>query len=104
MLCLSRLLTMLSLRHFRSGERTILIDVFATNMPEEVTFFTLIDLPSCRMDHDLIYGSMRFPAPNSQSDKVFYYRDYSHVSTILIILIGLQFTARLMSIHGTTCT
>jgi hypothetical protein len=39
-----------------------------------------IDLPSCRMDHDLIYGSMRFPVPNSQSDEVFYYRDYSHVS------------------------
>jgi hypothetical protein len=39
-----------------------------------------IDLPSCRTDHDLIYGSMRFLVLNSQSDEVFYNRDYYHVS------------------------
>jgi hypothetical protein len=41
--------------HFQTGARPSLIDLFATNSPDDVGFFTQVDLSSCCNFHDLIY-------------------------------------------------
>jgi hypothetical protein len=46
--------------HFQSGASPSFLDLFLTNTPSEVSFFTQIDLLVCRRHHDLIYEVCSF--------------------------------------------
>jgi hypothetical protein len=63
--------------HFSVHGHPTLIDIFATNVPDEVGFFTQVDLPACNTDHDLIYGSLNMPYSTASAPKEYIYRDYS---------------------------
>jgi Reverse transcriptase (RNA-dependent DNA polymerase)/Endonuclease-reverse transcriptase len=71
--------------HFQSDSRPSLIDIFATNAPDSVDFFTQIDLPACNTNHDMIYGSMKFPNPEKKGDPTYFYRDYSRIDIDLLM-------------------
>jgi hypothetical protein len=71
---------------FQSGASLLLLDLFLTNIPSEVGFFTQIDLLTCRMHHDLIYGSMRFSSSGARVDSTFYYRGYTRVDLEHLVL------------------
>jgi hypothetical protein len=72
--------------HIQSGASPSLLDLFLTSTPSEVGFFTQIDLPTCRMHLDLIYGSMRFPFSGARVDSTLYCRDYSRVDSEQLVL------------------